>query len=174
MKKGMFRSGFAVISFVCLVLATPLLAQTTGAATMHRDVLAGLKHALQAAGANPLSAGQEQQLQTLVTSYRTAHKGWTPDTVLQSARHELENAIMAKDTAGVKDASAKIAAEISNQANTRIQDMANFGIQALGVLSGDQISALQNQIGATGILRILRSMAGGFNRAARFGRMRFR
>ncbi len=168
-----FRSGLVVLSLSCLVWAAPLWAQTMPAGP-HRDPLTRLKNALQAAGASALTTDQQTQLQSQITAYKTARQGQAPSASLQADRSQLESAILAKDSAAAKAAADKIAADMAGNITSHLEDQANFAIQALSVLSGDQVTALQNHVGSAGVVRLLQSLAGGFNRPFAGGPMRGR
>ncbi len=159
-----------MIAALVISLMVPAFANAQGGrANFQRNPLMRLNRALQSAGAAPLDSNQQQQLNSLISDYRAAQPRGNPDAALQSARHDLENAILAKDEAGMTTAAGKIATEISNQASSTIQDRGKFEIQALSILSSDQVAALKNQIGDAGLIRILGSVAGGqpnMNRAA--------
>ncbi len=166
-----FRSGMAAISLFCLVSAVPLWAQA--GPRVPRNPLAMLERALANAGANPLTSDQQQQLQTMITTFRNGHQKQAPGGALQSDRSQLESAILAKDSAGAKAAADKLAADMTGKTTTNLEDLANFDIQALGVLQSDQVTALQNHVGTAGVVRLLESLTGRFG-PARFAAMRAR
>ncbi len=150
-----------MVTALVISLMGPALANAQGGrANFQRNPLAKLNRALQSAGAAPLDANQQQQLNSLISDYRAAHPRGNPDAAVQSARRDLENAILAKDEAGVTTAAGKIATEISNNASSTIQDRGKFEIQALSILSSSQEAALKNQMGDAGLIRILGSLAG--------------
>ncbi len=161
----------AAMSLFCLVSAMPLWAQA--GQRVPRNPLAMLERALANAGANPLTSDQQQQLQTMITTFRNAHQK-APDATLQSDRSQLETAIMAKDSAGAKAAADKLAADMTGKTSANLQDLANFDIQALGVLQSDQVTALQNKVGTAGVVRLLESLTGRFGPPAGFRTTRVR
>ena len=155
-----------VISLMALASAQP----QGGPPNARGNPLARLNRALESAGAAALDSNQQQQLKSLVSDYRAAHPRMTPDTALQAAQRDLENSILAGDNAGVTSAAGKIAAEISNRANTTIQDLAKFEVQALKTLTSEQLTALKTQLGDAGLIRMLGSLAGGGFNWRGFGR----
>lgn len=158
-------------TIICLSLSMSLWAQTSSSHAK-RDPVARLTNALQSAGTSALTSDQQQQLQSLIAGYKAAHPAGAPDPVLQSARNDLQTAILAKNSAGVADPAGKIASEMANNTTSRLEGLANFSIQALGILSSDQITALQTRLGSARLVRLLESLAGGgFGRARNF-RMR--
>ncbi len=154
-----FKTIYLSLCAALLSLTIPgyVLAQAKPMA--QRNPLARLNRVLESAGAPALDSNQ-QQLKSLISDYRAAHPRGTPDAALQSARKELENAILAKDSAGVASAAGKISAEMSSRANVRIQELGKLEIQALTLLSNEQVSALKTQLGNAGLMRVLRLLTG--------------
>lgn len=136
-----------------------------------RDPVTHLNRALQSAGGPALSQDQQDKLNALLTQYKAAHLCGTPDPTMQSALRELESAILSKDQATVNSTAAIISAQVAKRANDRIQSMGNLAIQALGVLSDEQVNALKTQYGNMGLLRVFHgAMMGGCGPG--FGRWR--
>ena len=155
-------------TLVCLSLSMSLWAQTRSSHAQ-RDPVARLTNSLQSAGTSALTSDQQQQLQSLIAGYKAAHPAKTPDPVLQSARNDLQTAILAKNSAGVADPAGKIATEIGNNTTSKLEDLANFSIQALNILSSDQTTALQTHLGSGRFVQLLESLAGGgFGRGRNF------
>jgi len=176
MKKASYFLTLVGGLLLCLPFASPLPAQQappdqTGTTTQHqRDPLVFLRHALGEAGAAALTSTQEQQLQSLITTFRSNEPKPAQDTTLINARNAYEAAILKGDLNAANSAVTAISGEISKMATARMQAQAQFEIAALKVLTPDQVNALQNRIGTSGLIGVLRSMTGGYGMFMRGGR----
>jgi hypothetical protein len=157
---------------LCLIATGALWAQGRGyrqaGAPATSDPLAILKQSLNKAGATALDSSQEAALNTLITNFRSAHQPGAPDPAEQTARDAYVNAILAKDSTAATTAADILASLLSTRQRTMMEAETEFEIQALSVLNGDQVAALQSTMGNNGILRVLQSLSGrgpGFGRA---------
>jgi Spy/CpxP family protein refolding chaperone len=157
---------------LCVIAATPLLGQVPGQrGNFQRRAnapLAFLKQALSKAGAPALSSDQETALNTAITNFRSANKPAAQNADEKAARDAYANAILTGNGDTAIGAADNLAALLSARQKTMLEAQANFEIQALSVLTSDQVAALQNSIGNQGILRVLDSLAGPGG--GRFGR----
>src|SRR6266508_3173711 len=138
-----------------------------------RDPLAGLKRALQEAGAAALTSAQENNITALITAFRAAHEAPpTPGTEVQNARAAYDDAILNQDGAGAAAQAAVIANDQAANSLQRQTDLANFGIEVVKVLrsGGDQVTPLVTRFGSSGAVRLLLGLAGG---PGSFGREHF-
>jgi len=151
-------------SIVGLVFAIALIAvvgtvwsQTT---VKTRDPLTPLKRALTASGAPALNTAQETQLTSLITAFRNANQPKGPDTTMQSVRNEYDNAVVSGNaTAAAKDV-ALIVSNMADKATARMKAETDFAIAAIGNLSSDQLSLLVKQVGTSGVVRLVQTLAG--------------
>jgi len=153
---------FALVSVTLLVFVTGALAAQAQNAPQKppRSVLAPLNRMLHAAGAAALSADQEQQLTGLITAFRDSHKPPAPDGSRQGAITNLDNAILKGDKAAAASQATAIANEAAGLLVARMKDQALFAIDALKVLTADQVSLLVNRVGSRGVVRMMESLAG--------------
>lgn len=126
------------------------------------DSLRGLKKALADAGALALTTIQEEQLKTLIQTYRDSLPDG-PSDALQAAHDAYEAAILAGDQAAANAQAAVIANLQAAAANTRLQAEAKFKLDVIALLktNGDQAGLLRTKFGDEGFLRIISSLAGG-------------
>ena len=163
-----------VILGLCLSAALPLSAQRrqgqriAQATQTARDPLVSLRRALNKAGATALSSAQEQQLNDLITSFKSERKAQGQDSALQSARKNYEAAILTGDVANATNAADELAKLLSTRLSARLEANASFRAKAYTVLQSDQISALESSIGKNGLLRVLGSLI----RSRGMGRLR--
>ncbi len=162
------------LSATLLLLSMAALAGTGWAqARRTRDPLAGLKRALQEAGAAALTSAQENNITALITAFRAAHEAPpTPGTEVQNARAAYDDAILNQDGAGAAAQAAVIANDQAANSLQRQTDLANFGIEVVKVLrsGGDQVTPLVTRFGSSGAVRLLLGLAGG---PGSFGREHF-
>lgn len=164
-----FKSGLVTLALsmlVSLALFAPAQAQAPqpaqpGQGMNQWDPVTRLNRYLQSAGTAQLSDTQAQQLTTLITNYRAAHP-WTPDQTVQSARKDLETAILAGNESGANTAADAIASGVATRVGSMIRDVARFEIQVLSILTPDQVNALKTQYGNSGLIHTLGFLAGGF------------
>jgi len=173
MKRKQNSFAFLVLAFLVLSLlvASPLFAQGRGARGMARPMAQGtqaapnplgmLERALQQASAPALTTDQQNALTSLITAFRSSLPKPGQDTALVNAQNAYDNAILSKDANGAANAAAAIAAENSNLESARLLAAANSEISALGMLTSDQIAALQSKLGTTGLVRVLGTLFGG-------------
>jgi len=151
-----------LILFLALALMTgvsAVLAQTDMPA---RDNLAGLKNALQGAGATALTSTQESSINTLITEFRSAHKP-SQNTALQTARAAYENAILSGDKATAASQATVIGSAQAAEMVQRETDAAVFAISVANILKtqSGQLDALVTKIGSSGTVRLVLNLVGG-------------
>jgi hypothetical protein len=153
----------------CLLIPVLALALMTGVSAIMaqtempvRDNLAGLKNALEIAGALALTPTQENSIKTLITDFRSAQKP-SPNTALQNARTAFENAILSGDNATAASQAAVIGNTQSAEMVKRESDAAVFAINAVNILrtQSGQLDALITKMGSSGTVRLLLSLVGG-------------
>jgi len=127
------------------------------------DVLAGLKHALEEAGAPALSSAQETQLEDLIKAFRQSQSQNGPSDAVQAAHHAYDAAILAGNLSAAQSQATIIANALSSATSARLQAQAKFEIDALNVLktNANQINALLQRVGSAGLTGILSGLAGG-------------
>lgn len=153
----------SIMSLFCLsVVAGGFLAATAQQPPMQPDILAPLKGALSAAGAPALTAQQEVQLRSIVSTYRRDNQP-QPSTTLQSAHRAYDEAIVMGDLATAQSQAATIATQTAARIRSELQSQANFKIQVIMVLktNDDQVGFLVKRFGSEGVSRILGALAGG-------------
>jgi hypothetical protein len=124
------------------------------------DPLGLLKLALTEAGAPALTAAQETQLNTLITSFRSAQPT-EPDAALEAARTAFDDAILAGDLTAAKAQAAIIASRIAALTSAELQSEAQFEIAALALLkAGGQLDLLNQKFGADRVLELVESLIG--------------
>lgn len=125
--------------------------------------LASLKSALESSGAAALTSAQESSIQTLLTEFRNNHLREEPNASLQGARTAYEEAILGGDSGAAAAQAVVIAIAQSEQMVQRESDLADFAINMVAILkTGDgQLAALTTQLGTSGAVRLLTSLAGG-------------
>ncbi len=121
--------------------------------------LARLERALTAAGAPELSAGQTDEISTLVTDFRDAHPRPVPNSGIPDARMAYEEAILSGDSAGAASQAESIAKEQLDHMVQRQADAAVFAVSAIGILDSAQVDALTTQMGTRGFVRLILSLA---------------
>lgn len=157
----------ATVGIMFFSLVTGIMAQRPGFGSAP-DSLRGLKRALAEAGALALTTTQEEQLKTLIQTYRDSLPDG-PSDALQAAHEAYEAAILAGDQAAA-NAQATIIANLQTAATTtRLQAAAKFKLDVIALLktNGDQAGLLRTKFGDEGFLRILDSLAGGGGRGGR-------
>jgi hypothetical protein len=127
-----------------------------------RDNLAGLKNALEIAGAPALSSTQESSLTALIAEFRSAHKP-PQNTALQTARTAYENAILSGDSATAASQAVVIGNTQSVEMVQRESDAAVFAINVVNILKtqSGQLDALISKMGSSGAVRLLMNLVGG-------------
>lgn len=152
-----FASLFALLCCLLTASATTSLAQNP----TQRDPLAALKRALTRANAPALTSQQETALTTLITNYRDSLPD-EPDAQLEAARDAYDAAILARNATAAATQAQAIATRSAALALAKLQGAATFEIAVLNNLnSGGQLAALTTEFGNEGVLRVVRSLAGG-------------
>ena len=121
--------------------------------------LNALTHALAAAGAPALTSDQEEQLTTLMTAFREAQRPERPDPAT-NPRSAYDEAIVAGNLAAAQDQASVIAGHVADRVEKNLESEADFKIQALGVLTEEQQTALLRRTGTVGVSLILNSLIG--------------
>jgi hypothetical protein len=126
------------------------------------EPLRGLKRALEQAGALALTTTQEEQLKTLIQTYRDSQTH-EPSEALQAALDAYDAAILAGDQAAANAQAVIIANLRATALNAHLQAEATFKLAVIALLktNGDQAGALRTKFGDDGFLRILDGLAGG-------------
>jgi hypothetical protein len=153
----------SLMSLFCLSLvAGGFLGVTAQQPPMQPDILAPLKGALSAAGAPPLTAMQEEQLRSIVTTFRGGRR-ITQNTTLQAAHRAYDEAIVAGDLAAAQAQAGIIATQTASSIRTELQSQASFKVQVIMVLktNDDQVGFLVKRFGSEGVSRVLGALAGG-------------
>lgn len=150
---------------LCLVSGGLALAQRPGGPRggQNRDPLAGLKRVLSNADAAPLTAAQEEQLNTLITARRESLQSQGPSAALQSASQAYDRAILNGDISAAQAQADLIANEMATATRARLKESAKFEIDFFNVLRSNsgQFSQLSAHLGSVGLSRLLHSLAGG-------------
>lgn len=136
--------------------------QEPGAAapSMRMDPVARLNRALESAGAPRLSAEQEKEVTTLAENFRATRQQARSDEELTAARKNLEQAILSGNAQAADEAAAALSDRISAHMRDRIRERARLQIQVLSILNDEQVTALKNQYGDSGLIWTLGSVAG--------------
>lgn len=126
------------------------------------DPLAGLRHALANAGAPALTSAQEDQLNSLITSFHS-NRPQGPDASVVAARLSFDQAILAGNLGAAQAQASTIASHMVSTMTTRLQAEANFKVQVVNVLksNGNQLTLLVSSLGTSGVSRLLSQLAGG-------------
>jgi Spy/CpxP family protein refolding chaperone len=167
MKKVIYRwrnvAGVVLLTMLVVVSLASAAAQRPTGPPQPPDVLAGLKHALEEAGAPALTAAQEDQLKDLLTAFRQAQRQQEPSETLQAAHRAYDAAILAGNLAAAQAQAAIIANAQAAAGNTRLQAKAKLQIDVLNVLktNANQVALLQQRFGSAGLTRLLAAVAGG-------------
>jgi hypothetical protein len=148
-----------VITLMITVCLTGLLAaagQQTGF-----DYLMPLKNALSSAGATALTSAQESSIRTLVANLRSSNTPPSPGSTATAARQAYEAAIITGQQAAAEAQIPAIVDEMLSSTTARLKKNAAFVINVLQVLDTTQVSALVQQFGAGGVVRMVEMLAGG-------------
>lgn len=134
------------------------------------DPLRGLKRALEQAGATALITTQEEQLKTLIQTYRD-NQSHEPSEEVQAAREAYDAAILAGNQVAANTQAVVLANLHATAMAARLQAAAKFKLDAIAILqtNGDQAGALRTKFGDEGFLRILGGLTGGGRGGAGFG-----
>ncbi len=162
-------SAILVALALCFGAASSAFAQNSTVAHQ-RDPLAFLQRAIEKSGAPALSGDQQNQLQSLIQTYRSARPSTGPDPAVLSARQNFETAVLSGNSANATAAADALASAMAANIPKHLEALATFEVQALGILQ-PQVSALQQNLGNKGLLSLLGSLAGG--PGMRGGRARF-
>ncbi len=166
MKSRRFTLTFVAALAFCLAAAAfapaqglrrPMRARAAAQAAGQGNSLVRLENALQAASAAALSSDQETQINALITSFRSSHTPPTPDPAVQSARTAFDSAILG-GSYDAASANTILQARASNEA-TRMQELGNFAVSVVKVLSKDQINSLVTKFGAPRVVALIESMS---------------
>jgi hypothetical protein len=127
------------------------------------DPLAGLKNALQNAGASALTSDQESSINALLQAYRSTHGKPSPNAVVQAARTAYENAILNGDSAAAASQAAILGNAQASEMAQRETDAAALAISVENVLKTEsgQTAALISRMGSSAFVRLLLSLGGG-------------
>jgi hypothetical protein len=101
-------AGIALLLSFAIILPTTL-AQRPGGPPQPPDILAGLKHALEEAGAPALSSAQETQLEDLIKAFRQAQNQSGPSDAVQAAHRAYDAAILAGNLSAAQSQATIIA-----------------------------------------------------------------
>jgi hypothetical protein len=155
----MRKIGRLLLVLALIAGTAAVLAQTT---LPTRDDLAGLKNALQNAGAPALTSEQENTINTLIGNFRSAHKP-SQNSALQTARTAYENAILAADSATAVSQAQVIGNVQAAEIVKRESDAAIFAINAVQILKtqSGQLDALITKMDSSGTARLLLSLVAG-------------
>jgi hypothetical protein len=153
---------------LCLAVALPLSAQMRQGRRMAMmqgaqtgpDSLVMLRSALSHAGAAALSSTQEQQLNDLISTFKSERKSQSPDTAQQSARKNYNDAILSGNVANATTAADQLAKALSDRSSKALEARATFLAKAYAVLQSNQVSSLESSVGKNGVLKALRSLIG--------------
>lgn len=145
---------------LCITLASVQLAMAQGVRPT-RDTLAGLKHALQEAGAAALTADQESALNTLITAFRENNRPQEPSTELQAAHKAYNDAILAGNADAAKVAQAQLDSLFAALSAARQQARITFDVSAVKILTSAQVSALVQKFDEGRVVGLIGSLAGG-------------
>jgi hypothetical protein len=145
-------------SALCMALAASVLGQGRGQRA--NAPLQILSRALTKASATALDSTQESALQAAITSFRNTNQPAAPDAGEKTARDSYESAILVGDKDAAKTAADQLASLMAQRQQERLEAEAAFAIQVLGILHGDQIAALQNNLGKQGLLRLVTALVG--------------
>jgi Spy/CpxP family protein refolding chaperone len=148
-----------------IVLAGFLMMAMVGSAFAQRsasDPLRGLKRALEQAGALALTTTQEEQLKTLIQTYRDSQTHG-PSDALQAALDAYDAAILTGNQAAANAQATVIANLRATATNAHLQAEATFKLAVIALLktNGDQAGLLRTKFDDDGFLRILDGLAGG-------------
>ncbi len=161
--KGSKISFIIVASALCLGtlgLAWAQMNRMPGQGFGQRNPLASLQSAIQRSGAPALTSDQQTQLQTLIQNFRSAQRPTGPNANIQSAQQNFENAVLSGNTSNATSAADALASAMSAEAPKHLEALATFDVQALNILQ-PQASALKQEMGNSGLVALLSSLAGG-------------
>jgi|WetSurMetagenome_2_1015567.scaffolds.fasta_scaffold169744_1 hypothetical protein len=127
------------------------------------DPLAGLKNALQNAGASALTSAQESSIVALLQAYRSSHKKPAQNAAVQAARTAYEDAILNGDNAAAASQAVILGNAQASEMAQRDTDTAALAISILDVLKTEsgQTAALISKMGSNAFVRLLLNLAGG-------------
>lgn len=128
-----------------------------------------LQRVIQKSGAPALTTDQQSALQTLIQTYRSALQSASANSGVQTARQNLENAVLSGDRASATSAADALASAITTNVPKRLEALATFEVEALAVLQ-PQASALKQELGNSGFVALLESLVGGPGLRAGMGR----
>lgn len=156
MKRSM-KSTIVLAGFLTITMIGNAFAQRPAG-----DPLRGLKRALEPAGAPALTTTQEDQLKTLIQTYRDGQTH-EPNEALQAALEAYDAAILAGDQATANAQAIIIANLRAADNNARLQTAATFKLAVIALLktNGDQAGLLRTKFGDEGFLRLLDGLTGG-------------
>lgn len=150
-----------------IMLAGIFMLSMVGSAWAQRtapDPFRGLKKALEQAGAAALTTTQEEQLKTLIQTYRD-NQSHEPSEEVQAAREAYDAAILAGNQVAANTQAVVLANLRAAAIASHLQAEAKFKLDVIAILqtNGDQAGALRTKFGDEGFLRIL----GGLTRSGR-------
>jgi len=154
------KKGFSMVLILCLGAGSLAMAQMMNRPAGQGNSLARLQRAIQQSGAPALTTEQQNQLQTLIQNYRSSQQSTDPNSAVQTARQNLENAVLRGDQNGANAAADALAGAMTANMTRRLEAQAAFEIQALTILQ-PQATALKQELGNSGLLGLLGSLAGG-------------
>jgi|GEM_PF-5612407 len=124
------------------------------------DAVTILKQALQEAGGAALSSAQEEQLSQLIASVAENQVPFGGDEQLLAARETYQQAVLSGDLAGAKSAAKALAELQLGIMQKRMEDQAAVMIQALAILTEDQVNKLATQFEPGGLFMLLQRLVG--------------
>jgi Spy/CpxP family protein refolding chaperone len=160
------RINLLFVFLLCLAVVLPTLSAaqrrpnataptTPPDTTQAPDQLRRLKQALSDAGATALTTAQETALTTLITNFQTANKP-TPS----ATRIAYDNYILAGNADQAIALIPILQEEQGAQALARQQAEVNFAVNAVQLLTADQVNALQQDLGSDELVHLIQSLAG--------------
>ena len=163
------KKGFSVVLLILCLGAVSLAWAQMNRLAGQGNPLTRLQRAIQKSGAPALTTDQQTALKTLVQTYRSAQRSTGLISAVQSARQNLENAVLSGDQTSATSAADALASAITANVPRRLEALAIFEVQALAILQ-PQASALKQELGNSGFVALLESLAGGPGMRAGLGR----
>ena len=121
----------------------------------------GLNNALTNAGAPAMSSAQQAAITDLITSFRQSQAPPSRSAAASAARTAYENAILAGNAETAVAQVPILAGEMATNNGNRLKAVAGFAVGVIRVLDTSQLSLLVKQIGSSGVVRLVESLAGG-------------
>ena len=131
-----------------------------------RSPLRGLKGALRAAGAPQLTSEQEEQLRALLAESRHGREDRGREG-MGDARQAYMEAILNSDSAAAQLQAEIIAEQFAAATVSRLDKETSLKIQFLNLLTQDQVDAVLERSGTSGLYRLLGTSGRGKGRQRR-------